>query len=94
MLSYESRSFSIVDKGYIDFLRLHKIQTHGSYFITREKNNMSFKRMHSRKVDKTTGVLRDHFSKLVTYKSKKEFSENTPNKILRSGKQQEFCLYY
>jgi len=43
---------TVVDKGYIDFLRLHKIHTQGSFFVTRAKDNMRFKRMYSRKVIK------------------------------------------
>ena len=39
-LSYEKGSFYIMDKGYVDFTRLHKLHTCGAYFVTRAKNNM------------------------------------------------------
>ena len=58
IIPYEAGSFYVVDKGYIDFLRLYKIHTNGSFFVTRAKENMRFKRMYSRAVDKTTGVIK------------------------------------
>lgn len=79
IIPYETGSFYIVDKAYVDFLRLHNIHARGSFFVTRAKDNMRFKRMYSKEVDKTTGVLCDQIGKLETYKSKKEY----PDKLRR-----------
>jgi hypothetical protein len=79
LISYEPGSFYIVDKAYIDFKRLHKIHLNGSYFVTRAKDNMRFKRMYSKPVDKNTGVQCDQIGKLETYYPKKNYS----NKIRR-----------
>ena len=78
-LSYEKGSFYIMDKGYVDFTRLHKLHTCGAYFVTRAKNNMRFRRMYSREVDKTTGIKCDQIGMLETYKSLKAY----PNKLRR-----------
>jgi len=75
IIPYEEGSFYVADKGYTDFLRLYKIHTHGSFFVTRAKGNLRFKRMYSRAVDKTTGVQSDHIGKLEIYKSKNEYPE-------------------
>jgi hypothetical protein len=75
IIPYEPGSFYIADKGYIDFLRLYKIHTNGSFFVTRAKENLKFNRMYSKAVDKTTGVQSDQSGKLVVYKSKKEYPE-------------------
>jgi hypothetical protein len=75
IIPYEAGSFYVADKGYTDFLRLYKIHTHGSFFVTRAKENLRFKRMYSRAVDKTTGVQSDHIGKLEIYKSKNEYPE-------------------
>jgi hypothetical protein len=75
IIPYEPGSFYVADKGYLDFLRLYKIHTQGSFFVTRAKENLQFKRIYSRVVDKTTGVLSDQIGKLVIYKSKKEYPE-------------------
>jgi hypothetical protein len=79
LVPYEAGSFYVVDKGYIDFSRLHKIHTQGSFFVTRAKSNMRFKRMYSRAVDKTTGVQCDQIGKLETYYTKKDY----PDKLRR-----------
>lgn len=51
-LNYEKESFYIMDKGYVDFTRLHKLHTSSAYFVTRAKDNMRFRRMYSREVEK------------------------------------------
>ena len=75
IIPYEEGSFYVADKGYTDFLRLYKIHTNGSFFVTRAKENLRFKRMYSRAVDKTTGVQSDQIGKLEIYKSKNEYPE-------------------
>ena len=75
LIPLEMGSFYIVDMGYIDYQRLYRIHTHGSFFVTRGKDNMRFKRMYSRKVDKKSGVLSDQIGKLETYQSSKHYPE-------------------
>jgi hypothetical protein len=75
IIPYEAGSFYVADKGYTDFERLYKIHNNGSFFVTRAKENLRFKRMYSRAVDKTTGVQSDHIGKLEIYKSKNEYPE-------------------
>jgi len=79
IIPYETGSFYIVDKAYIDFDRLYKLHTQGAFFVTRAKNNMRFRRIYSRKVDRTTGVQYDQIGKLETYNSLKSY----PDKIRR-----------
>lgn len=79
LIPYETGSFYIVDKGYIDFRRLHRINTQGSFFVTRAKDNMRFRRMYSKAVDKITGVQCDQIGKLETYNSRKDY----PDKLRR-----------
>jgi hypothetical protein len=79
LIPYEAGSFYVVDKAYIDFRRFYKIHTQGSFFVTRAKDNMRFKRMYSKTVDKTTGVKSDQIGMLETYYSKKDY----PDKLRR-----------
>jgi len=79
LLPYEAGSFYIVDKGYTDFCRLFNIHTHGSFFVTRAKENLRFKRMYSKSVDKTTGVQSDQIGKLEGFYSRKDY----PDKLRR-----------
>jgi Domain of unknown function (DUF4372)/Transposase DDE domain len=79
IIPYEVGSYYVMDKGYIDFGRLYKLHLQGSFFVTRTKDNMRFKRMYSKAVDKTTGVLSDQIGKLEVYYSKKDY----PDKLRR-----------
>jgi len=79
LIPYEVGSYYVMDKGYIDFGRLHKLHSQGSFFVTRAKDNMRFKRMYSKAVDKATGILSDQIGKLEVYYSKKDY----PDKLRR-----------
>lgn len=74
-LTYEAGSFYIMDKGYIDFTRLYRLNCSKAYFVTRAKENMQFRRIYSNKVDKTTGLIYDQIGKLETYKSLQSYPE-------------------
>jgi hypothetical protein len=75
VIQYELGSFYIMDKAYIDFRRLYTLHKQGAYYVTRAKDNMCFKRMYSRTVIKSTGVLYDQIGILETPKSIKEYPE-------------------
>lgn len=45
---YEAGSFYILDRGYLDFARLHRVHTSGAFFVTRAKSNTRFERRYSR----------------------------------------------
>jgi len=79
MISYETGSFYIIDKAYIDFKRLNHINSQGSFFVTRAKDNIRFKRIYSHPVDKSIGVLVDQLGKLEGYYSQKHY----PRKLRR-----------
>lgn len=56
-LVYESGSFYIFDRGYIDYARLYTLHTAGAYFVIRAKRNTRFVRRYSRKGE--TGITCD-----------------------------------
>jgi len=58
-LVYEAGSFYIMDRGYLDFARLHRIHEHSAFFVTRAKKNFRCRRRYSRAVDKRTGLRFD-----------------------------------
>ncbi|MFO8021630.1 MAG: IS4 family transposase, partial [Perlabentimonas sp.] len=73
LIQYESGSFYVVDKAYVDYRRLYRLHKNGAFFVTRAKDNMRFKRMYSNPADKEQGVLYDQIGKLETYYPKKEY---------------------
>ena len=76
-LFYEANAYYILDRGYVDFERLHKITQHSAYFVVRAKSNLKFTRMYSRKNDKFTGVKSDQIGKLSGFYVSKQY----PNKL-------------
>ena len=58
-LAWEAGSFYIMDRGYLDFARLHRLHQCAAFFVTRAKKNFRSARRYSRLVDKTTGLRFD-----------------------------------
>lgn len=58
-LVYQAGSFYIMDRGYLDFARLHRIAQHSAFFVTRARKNFRFQRRYSRPVNKRTGLRFD-----------------------------------
>lgn len=79
VLDYENGAYYIFDRGYVDFARLYKINEQGSFFVVRAMSNLKYKRMYSRKTDKSTGVLYDQVGKLNGFNAVR----NYPQKIRR-----------
>lgn len=58
-LAWDAGSFYIMDRGYLDFARLHRLHQSAAFFVTRAKKNFRCARRYSRPVDKTTGLRFD-----------------------------------
>ena len=56
---FEAGSFYVMDRGYIDFARLYVLHQAQSFFVTRAKSNLQYRRVYSHQVDKTTGLRCD-----------------------------------
>lgn len=56
---FEAGSIYLMDRGYIDFKRLHRISQLGAFFVIRIHKQIRFKRVYSRPIDKTTGLICD-----------------------------------
>lgn len=44
LMVFEAGAFYIVDRGYLDFKRLHRLHQSQAFFITRSKRNFAFER--------------------------------------------------
>lgn len=58
-IKFESNSFYVMDRGYVDYKRLYKVHCCGSYFVTRAKDNMNYRRVKSHPKSKDDGVIYD-----------------------------------
>jgi len=64
-LSFEAGAFYVMDRGYLDFRRLYKLQMASAFFVTRARKRFDFQRLYSQPVDRTTGVICDQIVTLV-----------------------------
>jgi hypothetical protein len=72
---FEPGAWYIMDRGYIDFARLHAIHRAGAFFVTRAKDNLSFRRLYSHPVDVSTDVCCDQTTVLKGYQARKDYPE-------------------
>ena len=75
----EPGSFYIMDRAYLDFARLYRLQQCCAFFVTRARSNFRFRRIYSRPVDKTTGLQCDQTIGLVSFYPLKYY----PDKLRR-----------
>jgi len=78
-VTFEVNSFYIMDKGYVDYKRLYHIHKCSAFFVTRAKDNMNYRRLYSREVDKNKGIIYDQTIMLNGY----YVSEYYPEKMRR-----------
>ncbi len=74
-LVIESGAFYIMDRGYIDFARLHAFTRNMAFFVTRSKKNLAFSRQESHAIDKTTGLRSDQTIRLNGPKTSQEYPD-------------------
>ena len=62
----------VMDKAYVDFEALARIDANHAFFVTRAKDNMRYEITSSNhNIDQSTGVLEDHLIRLTGVKSSK-----------------------
>lgn len=76
---YEAGALYVFDRGYVDYQRLYRIARLQAYFVVRAKSNLKFRRMYSKKTDRSTGVLCDQLGKLTGFYVSKDY----PDKLHR-----------
>jgi IS4 transposase len=69
LITPEPGSFTIMDRGFLDFARLYRLTQAGAFFVIRPKSNTAFRRIYSRAVDKETGLRFDQTVRLTGVKS-------------------------
>jgi hypothetical protein len=75
LLVAEPGAFYVMDRGYLDFERLYTMHQAGSFFVTRAKSNSKFKRLVSRPVDRSTGLICDQSVELTGFYSHQGYPE-------------------
>jgi hypothetical protein len=75
-LAIEPGAYYLLDRGYLDFVRLYVIHQSGAFFVTRAKSNTKFKRRYSKPVDRqATHVICDQIGVLTVHYSSKDYPD-------------------
>ncbi len=76
VLSFSSDAIYLMDKAYIDFEALYRIQAASAYFVTRAKSNLKYEVIEQNyNIDEATGLRTDKTVVLTGYKSKMLYPE-------------------
>jgi len=89
LLVPEPGAFYVMDRGYIDFARLHVLHQAGAFYVTRAKSNFDIRRVYSDATDRSTGVICDQtiaFNGRLAAKDYPERLRRIRFKIPESGK--------
>jgi len=79
LMPLEAGAFYVMDRGYVDFKRLHYFTEIAAFFVTRAKTNIKFRRVYSHPVDRDTGLVCDQTILLTGFASRKGY----PGKLRR-----------
>lgn len=71
----EPGAFYVMDRGFIDYARLHRFHRAGAFFVVRARANMRVKRRYSHPVDRSSGLRSDQTVLLTGFYSAKDFPE-------------------
>jgi hypothetical protein len=75
LLIPEPGAFYVMDRGYLDFERLHALHQGGSFFVTRAKSNFKCPRILSRPVDRRTASICDQIVEFIVFYSQQAYPE-------------------
>jgi len=78
-LPIEPGAFYVMDRGYVDFARLHRFELAKAFFVIRAKRNLDYTRVARRPVDKATGLRSDQ---TITFRGPKS-SQDYPDRLRR-----------
>ena len=58
-IAFEAGSFYVMDRGFLDFGRLHTLHRAQAFFVIRAKSNLQYRRLYSHPIDKAGGLRCD-----------------------------------
>ena len=72
----EAGAIYVMDRGYLDFKRLHTFHQASAFFVTRAKSNMDARRIYSATTDRSIGIMCDQTIALNGYYSRRDYPEH------------------
>jgi len=75
LLIPEAGAIYVMDRAYVDFVRLHRLHLAGAFFVTRTKSNLDAHRMYSAKTDRSIGIICDQTISLDGFYTQQDYPE-------------------
>ena len=69
----EPGAYYVMDRGYMDFFRLHRIHLAGAFFVTRARSDQRLRRVYSSLVDKPSGIMADQIVSLEVFRTHRDY---------------------
>ena len=85
LLLPEAGAIYVMDRGYVDFVRLHRLHLAGAFFVTRAKSNMNAHRVYSAPTDRATGIICDQTIALDGHYTSQHYPEHLRRIRLRDA---------
>jgi transposase len=76
LLAPEPGAIYVMDRGYVDFARLHRLHQSGAFFVTRAKANMDARRVYSAPSDRENGIICDQSIALAGVQTSQHYPEH------------------
>jgi hypothetical protein len=76
LLLPEAGAFYVMDRGYLDFERLHGLEQAGAFFVIRAKSNLDAHRLYSAFIDRSTGLICDQTIVLNGFYSSQHYPQH------------------
>jgi hypothetical protein len=73
MLLPEPGAIYVMDRGYVDFARLHMLHQAGAFFVTRAKSNLDAHRIYSAPANRSSGLICDQTIALDGYATRRDY---------------------
>jgi IS4 transposase len=89
----EPGSIYLLDRAFVDFPRLYRLNGAHATFVTRAKRGLQWQRVYSRKVDRSTGLICDQTIRLTGTTSPEDYPDHLRRVAYRdpaTGKKLEF----
>lgn len=88
----EPGAIYVMDRAYLDFARLNVLDRCMAFFVIRSKRNTQMRRIYSRDVDKTTGLICDQTVALTGYKTRQQYPDRFAGSDILMRKRPEAFL--
>lgn len=75
-LAFEPGATYIMDRAYLDFARLDRVDAAGAFFVVRSKSNVRLRTVARRPVEHHTGLLHDHTVRTLTPTARRHYPGN------------------